>query len=270
MAVYRFSKVTQKEGYISQIHAHHFYEIYILQRGKRQYIIQNEIYDLENDTIVCVAPNVIHNTEGGEFTRYCVSFTVDFIDEKFIEILNRISLQPIKMTADEAKHVYMIMNELEKEKALIPNDKEQQEYRLKTILSYFLLYISGLKNAPTSDFIPSNDYHVRTKKIIAYISENYMNPISLDDLTRKFTVCKTALCKEFKDDTGMTIYNFLTQYRLKEAASLLVLNKMKTQKIAEMCGFSSPKFFSKVFKKQYNYTPKKYQQIFSETINLGV
>ncbi len=270
MAVYRFSKVTQAEGYKSGIHAHHFYEIYILQKGKRQYIIQNEIYDMENDTIVCVPPNFIHNTEGGAFTRYCICFTLDFIDEKFLDILNRIALQPIKMTADESNHIYTILRQLEKEKAIISKDKERQEYRIQTILSYFLLYVSGMTNAPTKEFIPLNDYHVRTKKIIAYINENYMNSISLDTLSRKFMVCKTALCKEFKDDTGMTIYNFLTQYRLKEAASLLVLGKMKAQKIAEICGFSSPKFFSKVFKKQYSCTPKQYQHIFTETVNLGV
>ncbi len=270
MAIYRLSKASNAEGYKSGIHAHPFYEIYILKSGKRQYVIQNEICDLEKDTLVCIPPNLIHGTSGSSFTRYCICFSLDYIDERDVEILNKISLRPIKMTPEEAAHVYTIINELERERTLLSQSTEQRERTVKTILNYFILYVSGLKNTPITRFIPTNDYHVRTKKIISYISENYTTSISLDDLTRKFAVCKTALCKEFKDDTGITIYNFITQYRLKEAAELLVRGKTKAQKVAELCGFSSPKFFSKAFKKQYGYTPKKYQQVFSETVNLGV
>ena len=75
---------------------------------------------------------------------------------------------------------------------------------------------------------------------------------------------RSLLYSKFKALTGMTPNNFLLNYRLKYAATLL--QKYPTLPIAEVSdrsGFSSPLYFSR-FKNQYGETPQNYRRKQSE------
>jgi YesN/AraC family two-component response regulator len=96
-------------------------------------------------------------------------------------------------------------------------------------------------------------------EIIKYINENYNTKISLDTLVERFYANKYYLCHVFKEETGLSIIDFVNSKRLAEAEKLL---RYSSDSITEICykvGFSSINYFLKLFKSAYNLTPKKFR-----------
>ena len=100
------------------------------------------------------------------------------------------------------------------------------------------------------------------QKIIAYLEENYIHPISLDDLAAHVQLSKEYMCTLFKKYMHQTIVHFLTGIRISRARILLnQYPEKKVLEIAEMCGFESPSYFGMIFKKETGVTPENYRKI---------
>lgn len=87
--------------------------------------------------------------------------------------------------------------------------------------------------------------------IIAHLGEN----LSLDNIASYLNVSKFHLARTFREATGTTLHNRLTSMRMKRAQEFLDEGRMFLPEIAAAVGFQDVSYFSKVFKKHYNYSP---------------
>ena len=124
--------------------------------------------------------------------------------------------------------------------------------------------------------------HQFDKKPMSEIDLASINPLDKDLLKRASQVIEQhiddtefdipALCKEvgvgrsllytkFKALTGMTPNNFLLNYRLKHAATLLKqYPDLPIAEVSDRSGFNAPVYFSRCFKKQFGCTPQNYRK----------
>lgn len=80
-------------------------------------------------------------------------------------------------------------------------------------------------------------------------------------LCREVGVGRSLLYTKFKALTGMTPNNFLLNYRLKHAATLLKqYPDLPISEVSDRCGFNAPVYFSRCFKNQYGCTPQNYRK----------
>lgn len=92
-----------------------------------------------------------------------------------------------------------------------------------------------------------------------YIKDNFANPdISVETICDYLSVSKAYFSNAFKNQTGKTFINYLTEYRMEHAKNLLMTTDMKTYEVAENVGYSDPNYFSYAFKKQFGISPSKY------------
>ncbi len=247
-------------------HLHLWFEMYVLVQGVRALDIENERYTLEENSLICIAPNYLHRFEGSNYTRYNLNFSEDYLDDYQLNIISICQHQKISMTKEEAAEIYQILDRL----LTIQNNntqslKEMKPSIFRTCFSYFLIALTQLKNFPSTKYIAPNNYSLLTRKIISYLHENYSKPITLDFLAQKYNLSKRTLCADFKKHTDMTIIDYLLNLRLNEAKRILTLaNKRKLSHIAEVCGFSSENYFSLIFKKKFHISPREYRD---QTIN---
>lgn len=83
---------------------------------------------------------------------------------------------------------------------------------------------------------------------------------TIDMLAQKMFVSRTRMYAKIKAITGQTPNDFFITLRLKKAAFLLKNNpELNVTQISDRTGFSSPRYFSKVFKKAYQVTPMAYR-----------
>lgn len=98
--------------------------------------------------------------------------------------------------------------------------------------------------------------------VFQYIDENYSEHLSLEDLARCVNFHKAYFCRLFKQATGITVVDYLNFVRIREAEALLRSN-MSAIEASYLVGFSSPSYFTKIFKKYRLCSPSTYKKIYS-------
>jgi len=103
--------------------------------------------------------------------------------------------------------------------------------------------------------------------IMQYIEDNYMKDIKLADMCDKFGYSLSWFSKLFNNFMGMSFRDYVNQYRIQVAESLLKKNeKMSLNKIADIVGFESWNTFYRAWKK-YSTVKKGSDRQLSETEN---
>ena len=92
------------------------------------------------------------------------------------------------------------------------------------------------------------------------IKNNYMKNISLKELSAKLYINSSYLGQIFKKKYGMSFKDYLTVYRINEAALLLVETEEKITKISEMVGYKDNDYFVRKFIEIKGCTPSKYRK----------
>lgn len=64
----------------------------------------------------------------------------------------------------------------------------------------------------------------------------------------------------FKQDTGMTIKQYMGEYRLELAKKLIASEHYRINAVAELCGYASASYFTKVFRDATGVTPVEYRK----------
>lgn len=67
----------------------------------------------------------------------------------------------------------------------------------------------------------------------------------------------SALYKKIKSMTGMSIIDFINEYRIYKAVQLFKDGITNVQTVAEMCGFKDVKTFRETFKRKMQMPPKQ-------------
>ncbi len=92
-----------------------------------------------------------------------------------------------------------------------------------------------------------------------YIMDNYQNhDLNIDEIAKKLFVNYAHLCFIFKRDTGITINEYLTEFRIKKAKELLDAGNNLILDVACKVGYADANYFGKCFKKFYGLAPSKY------------
>lgn len=88
----------------------------------------------------------------------------------------------------------------------------------------------------------------------------YLNPqLRLSDVAAMANSNRTYVSRFFNDNHGKTFYEFVNEYRVKHAKTLLKTSGDKLDVIAEQSGFSSRQSFHRVFSKMTGQTPEQYR-----------
>lgn len=98
----------------------------------------------------------------------------------------------------------------------------------------------------------------RTKE---YIHDNLSNQINLENLSKAMGVSKYYLHRLFKELTGTTPVEYITQTRITEAKRLLRDTKKSILDISIQCGFESQSYFSRIFKGVTGLTPSTHRSL---------
>ena len=92
-------------------------------------------------------------------------------------------------------------------------------------------------------------------EMINFIKNNYQDKISISDLSKKLAYSESMLNRKFKKEVHITFNEYLNRYRINKAIELLKNSDYNITEISYMCGYSSAKYFSRVFKKYLGISP---------------
>jgi len=116
----------------------------------------------------------------------------------------------------------------------------------------------------TSVHIPAPRHEPVVESAIAYIDGHFTEEVTAELLARRSGISLYYLCHRFKEQMGLSILAYRDAQRFSLAKRLLCTTQESVTRIAMECGFESPAYFSRRFKKNTGLTPKQYRQYHQE------
>lgn len=237
------------------MHYHYSYEIYYLEKGVRNYFIEDKFFMLKEGDFVLIPPGYIHKTGGDTVTRILIDFKEEFLQKYFsplsVQLLKNCFSTTLVRPSDNAsqnfkKLLYKILDEYKK-----PDTGFAYVYIAELL--------NELNNCEKCEYI-DNSINQKIKTIIEYIDENYRTINEIEEIADQIYVTKYHLCRLFKKETGISLVTYLNKIKLKHACNLMIETDMTITDICYCCGFNSPAYFTNVFKKYMSMTPAEYRK----------
>ncbi|MGE4584996.1 MAG: helix-turn-helix domain-containing protein [Sphaerochaeta sp.] len=94
---------------------------------------------------------------------------------------------------------------------------------------------------------------------IAYIAESYAQPVGLQEAAAYLELSESHLSRLFKEVTGLNFLQYLNAWRVNKSVEQMKDPKKNIAEIAISCGFPTPGYFAKIFKRFTNKTPTQFR-----------
>lgn len=124
-----------------------------------------------------------------------------------------------------------------------------------------LLYLTLAQfiKASVKQPITNEASHTYVQKAIDYISYHYSYPVSIDDIADYIGISRSQLFRVFKTHLSKSPKEYLTEFRIRQACTLLKQSSLPIGVIAASVGFENSLYFSKVFSKVQGVPPTIYR-----------
>lgn len=110
-----------------------------------------------------------------------------------------------------------------------------------------ILIFSG--NAGTGDY--------RINKVMSNIAVQYSDKLTVKNLAQQVQLDDVYFGHLFKQETGMTVLQYIMRIRVRNAENMLQTGNYKVAEVAEHCGFSDVVHFYKSFKALRGFPPSR-------------
>ncbi|HPB06158.1 MAG TPA: AraC family transcriptional regulator, partial [Prolixibacteraceae bacterium] len=109
-----------------------------------------------------------------------------------------------------------------------------------------------------------NTSNKRIEAIHDYFMNNYRNEVNLEELSQLVNMAKGSLCRFFKENSGITLWEYLNHIKIEFACKMLMNNELSIAQVCFDSGFNNLNHFNKQFRKITGITPSSYRKKFSE------
>lgn len=162
---------------------------------------------------------------------------------------------------DKSRDYMLVRSMLSRIAATYYDNADNNGLELHEICYAFLLHLNRNHFEPD---VPESPLHERDSKrkydIVHYIDQNYMLPISLQELAEELDLTTNYLSKYFRQSLGKNFHAYLSETRLKHAVDDLDNTDLPITAIAFNNGFANINSFISYFKQQFGVTPSRYRQ----------
>jgi len=101
----------------------------------------------------------------------------------------------------------------------------------------------------------------RVRALQATLNTRFQEQLNLEQLAAEFDYSPYYLCRIFRQHTGLTIHQYLTQVRLRTALEWIADNECNLTELAFRLGFSSHSHFTLAFRKAFGAPPSQIRDI---------
>lgn len=119
-------------------------------------------------------------------------------------------------------------------------------------------YTAGLFDLYAEVFSQQPKKKQYVQQVQDYIQANYMQKLSVEELAKRINLDRRYLSRLFKEQTCLTIQEYIISIRMKEAQHYLN-EGYSVKECAMLCGYDDVSNFSKMFKRTFGCSPAFYE-----------
>jgi len=129
------------------------------------------------------------------------------------------------------------------------------------VTAYFQLILSRVM--PLMELKPNRDRQPpsQTAKIITYLTENFTEPVSLEQLATHFGLSKYSISRIFSEKLHTSLSQYINTLRINYAKTLLQRTNEDILSISFTCGYENSRTFNREFLKICGCSPRDYRKL---------
>lgn len=251
---------------VIDFHQHTFYEVFFFISGNVDYIIEGKTYHLRPGDLIITNNKDIHKPDikpGKPYERYVL-----WLDYNFFNHINIYDEDLLSCFEDAAQKDYRLIRPddssiitLKKISELICKEKSSSlfgshimttSYIMEFLVTLSRCYFDSLDMVKND--ITENDI---TNRAIEYINENISSDLTLDKISQEMFISKFYLSKQFKQFTGLSVYQYIIKKRLTISRNL-IKNGIPVTTAYSSSGFNDYSNYLKAFKREFGKNPSEY------------
>ncbi|QHT62816.1 AraC family transcriptional regulator [Paenibacillus lycopersici] len=245
--------VNHPSGWKMGMHQHPHFEIVVVMLGCGAVYTEDRYYSIQQGDAILIHPGVPHDFSSNTPIRFAV-LQVDPLSielrQLFMQLTNEQSLCLFPLA-------YYALERYEKLFGIWVHFSSVRPTKLfnqfvRTWVQLFLLFLL--------ECVENRDNRVTLDTIAAYIRSNIDKEIRISELARMMNMSESGLRIAFKKAYGLSPKQYLQQYRMSEAKTMLELSDHHIQHIAQQVGFPSIHAFSAWFQKETGSSPSVWRQ----------
>ena len=242
-------------------HYHEFCKILLLVSGRGSYFVEGRRYALSPGDVVLIGSRSVHKPELEADTPY--ERIIIYVSPEYLQRLSTADCDLLSVFSGGEGHVLRPREQQRKqlfslaaalERDLAPDTFGRELLSHAGLLRLMVEIARDLRDTSAnlpSPVLPENH---RVREILQYLEDNLAEDIDIDQLAEKFYVSRYYMMRQFRRETGTTIYLYLTQRRLMHARDLIAGGMSATQ-ACYACGFRSYSSFTRAYGKHFGTTP---------------
>ncbi len=253
------------------LHWHDEMEIIYIKKGCGTIMVDFETYEVYAGTLVLILPGQLHSIsqhENDSMEYENIIFhpnillskqTDDCTKDFFLPLLLNETALPALITPS-LKNYEEIASCIDEADEICKIYPKAYQFALKSqLFRFFYLLFSACND--TSGLPKKRRTLDKMKQIIKYIECNYMEKITIADMSREIGLSRSYFMKYFKNTMGTSFIEYLNEYRLTMASRLLLSSDSSILDIASEVGFDNLSYFNRLFKKRFGTTPSNYRKL---------
>ncbi len=252
-------------------HYHDNYEISFITEGSGKRIVADSIEEFQPGDLVFIGRNLPHVWIADkdsltpssrslemvflQFTDHVITPQLKLLPE-FINIVKALS------SSERGVHIFgQTLNEVSELMLQMPYMKSFDR------MLHFFKILDIIGKSSSLDYLASKEYlkarfttgNKRIALIHDYLMKNYRDEVNLGSLASLVNMAEGSLCRFFKSNMGLTIFEYLNKIKVEFACKLLMDEDLSITEVCFDSGFNNLSYFNKQFKKTTGTAPTQYR-----------
>ncbi len=255
-------------------HYHNNFEISFITEGSGKRIVGDSIEEFQPGDLAFIGPNLPHVWIADKEKRMLSKRTLEMVFLQFNlnvlsdQLLSLPEFGNVKRALDLSERGIQIigdtLNQVSEVMLQLPYLKS-----FERMLHFFML-MDIIGKSKTNIQLASKKYlkirfttgNKRIAVIHEYLMNNYREEVNLKSLAGLVHMAEGSLCRYFKMNQGITIFEYLNKIKTEFACKLLMDPDLSIMDICFDSGFNNISHFNKQFKKVTGVPPSEYRKRF--------
>ncbi|EEG72870.1 transcriptional regulator, AraC family [[Clostridium] hylemonae DSM 15053] len=261
---FRLFHLTDTETKEIEYHYHEFDKITILIRGRVNYIIEGKSYELKPYDIVLVKHNDIHRLVVDNhfpYERIIVYISPNFMNAYKTEDYDlnccflkaeKAGTNVLRIPSLEKSSLFRSITRLERS---FSDDAYAAALYRQVLFIEFMIHLSRAAQGDHLEFIDTDACNPKIIDILEYIGSHLSDELTIDGIAGTFFISRYYMMRLFKQETGCTIGNYISQKRLLLGRELILSGTSAAQAAYE-CGYKDYSTFQRAYKALFKESPR--------------
>jgi AraC-like DNA-binding protein len=239
------------------------YVIHVVNDGKGTYKVGDKEYKVMKGQAFLIYPKIETIYKADELEPWYYSW-IGFHGYRCEEYLKNMGFTPENpvITLEHPEKLKVFFDKMINTKELTLRD---ELIRMSSLLEIFAVFLENNK----IDKVEKRDYpsSVYVKYAVDYMMSHRKEKIKIDEIAKTIGISRGYLAGSFKKELGISPQEYLINFRLEYAASLIRKTLNPIGDIAAEVGYNDSMAFSKAFKQKFKMSPTAFREAKVEMIN---